>query len=516
MAATPTFLLRVSVTTDVAIKVTLTKRPESVKELINILREKAKPRLDFEFTLHYEDPDFGGQLSCLLDIQELPEKVTLKIIRSERDTSSCASSDTDILPLVPISQRQKSWPDIFSVPTFSYEVEHVLEKGNSAFATSAKTLKLTRSQKHNILENMAALMYDFKPYPSENDVGMAAEALVTAHPCLKEPGSVSGWYGWKMSLKFKMGDYRGKLSRSGCLEVSVNAGKRSKNYPDKEHPHSNIKRARRAEVNFLPNLPKGESQASLEEMRLQIMDEVQKSQQNLRLIEKLMQKTFALRRLEIIQENPQVKDFLGKWPPLRIESQLCAEFQRITNVNLRNQFYAVLDQHTPRLMALYRQKAARTGKISEALRDILKIYELQEVHDVNMKRTLALRALPVYLREEDPQFFKTWNVEESDEPGIIDTPVALVTAVTEDTADPVNFSPASICIVVEDDVTMSDIPNLADAFALLIGLMYALHLDYPKTLINTFTFIQKIIMGLDDGKALKPRLLSLKNDLLME
>lgn len=322
MAATPKFLLRVYVTTDVAIKVTLIEQPESVKELINILREKAKPRLDFEFTLHYEDPDFGGQLSCLVDIQELPQKATLKIIRSETDTSSSASSDTDILPLVPISQRQKSWPDIFPVPNFSYEVEHVLEEGNSAFATSGKTLKLTRSQKHNILENMAAVMYNFKPYPSDNDVGMAAEALVTSHPCLKEPGSVSGWYGWKMSLKFKMGDYRGKLSRSGCLEVSVNAGKRSKNNPDKDHPHSNIKRARRAEVNFLPNFPKGESQASLEEMRLQIMDEVQKSQQNLRLIEMLMQKTFALRRQEIIQENPQVKDFLGKWPALRIESQV--------------------------------------------------------------------------------------------------------------------------------------------------------------------------------------------------
>ncbi|KAJ8009958.1 hypothetical protein DPEC_G00069580 [Dallia pectoralis] len=60
----------------------------------------------------------------------------------------------------------------------------------------------------------------------------------------------------------------------------------------------------------------------------------------------------------------------------------------------------------------------------------------QEVLDVNAKCTVALRALPVYLREEDQQFFKTWNVEESDEPGIINTPVALVTAVTEDTADP--------------------------------------------------------------------------------
>ncbi|XDV22201.1 hypothetical protein PO909_027150 [Leuciscus waleckii] len=128
-----------------------------------------------------------------------------------------------------------------------------------------------------------------------------------------------------------------------------------------------------------------------------------------------------------------------------------------------------------------------------------------------MKRTLALRALPVYLREEDPQFFKTWNVVSSDEPGIIETPVALITTITEETADPVHFSPTSISIVVEDDVVMSDIPNLADAFVLLLGLMYALHLDYPKKLINTFTFIQKIIMGLDDGKPLKPCLLSLKN-----
>lgn len=35
----------------------------------------------------------------------------------------------------------------------------------------------------------------------------------------------------------------------------------------------------------------------------------------------------------------------------------------------------------------------------------------QQEHDVNIKHcTAALRALPVYLREEDPQFFKTWNV----------------------------------------------------------------------------------------------------------
>ena len=261
-------MLRDYIATDVAVKITLTERP--VEELI--LREKVKPRLDFEFTLQYDDPDFGGQFSCPVDIQELPEKGTLRVVRSESDTSSCASSDTYILPHAPISQRQKTWPDIFPVPTFSYEVEHVLEDGNSAFQRSGKTLKkLTRAQKHNILENMAAVMHNFKPYPSDRDVGMAAVALVKAHPCLKEPRSVSGWYGWKVSLKFKKGNYRTKLARSGCLEVSVNEGRRSRNNPDKEHPHSSIKRARRAEVNYLPNFPRRENQASLEEIRLQIM-----------------------------------------------------------------------------------------------------------------------------------------------------------------------------------------------------------------------------------------------------
>lgn len=107
-------------------------------------------------------------------------------------------------------------------------------------------------------------------------------------------------------------------------------------------------------------------------------------------------------------------------------------------------------------------------------------------------------------------------MEELGEPDIADTPVGLVMMVTENTAGPICFNVASRAIVVEDDLVMSDIPRFSDAFLLLFGLIYALHLDYPKKLINTFTFIQKVIMGLDDGKPLKPCLLGLKNDLLLK
>uniref|UniRef100_A0AAZ1XTA1 Uncharacterized protein n=1 Tax=Oreochromis aureus TaxID=47969 RepID=A0AAZ1XTA1_OREAU len=479
MAVSQKFLLRVHVTTDVAVKVSLTKRPESVEELITILREKLNPRLDFEFTLQYEDPDFDGQLTCLLDIQE-----------SESDVSSCASSDTDILPHVPLAQRLKCWPDTFPVPTFSYEVEHLLEEGNRAFEMSGKHLRLTRAQKHNILETMASVMHTFKAYPSDRDVGLAAEALVTTHPCLKEPGSTNGSYGWKTSLKFKMGNYRTKLARSGCVEVSVNAGRRSVN---QEHPHSNIKRARRAEVNYLPNFPRGEDQVSLEDMRVQIKNEVEKTEPNKVMIEKLMQTTFALRRHEIVQDSPMVKNFLEKWPALRFDSQvsICAEFHRVTNINLRNQFYAELDRHTPRLMALYRQKAARTGKISEALRTILNHYDLQ-VTIITGHACHILSNQPYLL------ILCLFQADTLDESTLFDTPVALLTVVTDGASQtsPVHFTSSSMAVVVEGDLVLRDIPGFSDAFALLFGLIYALHLDYPRKLVHTFTFVQKSSWGL--------------------
>lgn len=72
MAVQQKFVLRVCVATDVAMKLILTERPNSVEELKELMQEKFKPRLDCEFTLQYEDPDFNGQLSVLLDIQELP------------------------------------------------------------------------------------------------------------------------------------------------------------------------------------------------------------------------------------------------------------------------------------------------------------------------------------------------------------------------------------------------------------------------------------------------------------
>ncbi|XP_042258149.1 uncharacterized protein LOC121889970 isoform X2 [Thunnus maccoyii] len=487
-------------------KMTLSSRPESVDELKTMIGEKFN--LDFNFSLSYQDPDFDGQLCSLLDIEELPQKAVLKVIRSESDASSVASDDTIILPHAMTPDRVNRWPDVFPVPIFSYEVEFLLSDGNATYDRTGKTLKLSRGQKHDILETLAAKMHSFKAYPNDKEVSMVAEALVIKHPCLKEPGSQTGWYGWKNSLKFKMGNFRTKLSRAGFHEVAINSGKRSRNNPNKPSPHTNIKRPKRAEVNFLPNFPRGENAASLERLRLQIVDEVKKSDKNLSLIGKLMQTTFALRRNEIVSDDPPVDEILERWPALKMESQICAEFHRISNINLKNCFYAELDRHAPRLQRLFRRKAARTGKAAEVLSRIFQMYDLQEQVDVHVRRAAVLRALPAYLHDDDSGFLKQWDVAQS-EPDIGDLPVGLLISAT---SDAMYLCPEKVAVVLEGK-TVIDFPTFADAFVVLFALIYALHLNYPKDMANTFDFTQKVLMGLEDGN-MRPRVLSLKNELL--
>ncbi|KAK2898748.1 hypothetical protein Q8A67_010166 [Cirrhinus molitorella] len=190
---------------------------------------------------------------------------------------------------------------------------------------------------------------------------------------------------------------------------------------------------------------------------------------------------------------------------------ICAEFHRVTNVNLKNRFFAQLDQHTPRLQSLFRKKASRTGKASELLDQLFKIYDLQDQVDVHVRRAAVLRALPSYMHESDVSFFKMWDVEQSDEPDINDVPLGLLLS-NQTSSDACFFCPERIAVLIEDNIVIES-STLADAFIILFALTYILHLNYPKQLLNTFDFVQKVLMGLEDGK-LRPRVMSLKNDLL--
>lgn len=80
-------------------------------------------------------------------------------------------------------------------------------------------------------------------------------------------------------------------------------------------PAKNVKKSKKAEVNYLPPHPQGETSGSLEKKRVDLLSEVTK-RDNCQVVVEKMAKTFSLRRQHIIFEAPAIKDFMVRWPAL--------------------------------------------------------------------------------------------------------------------------------------------------------------------------------------------------------
>ncbi|KAL3975122.1 hypothetical protein ACER0C_023748 [Sarotherodon galilaeus] len=486
-------LLRVVISDDDIRKLMLSKRPDSIEDLKDQLKNQLS--LQDDFKLQYEDEDFNNALCNLTEIRHLPEKATLKILLlitlnlrslSSPNTSDteCSTADTEILSACGTSHSlRQQWPDFCNIPNFSVDVEYRLRQGDLAFMKDGTRMTVSRDMKHDILEKIAESMYTFKAYPEDDDFTSVAKALISKHPCLTEPGLQPGWYGWKNSLKFKMANYRTKLRKVGFEDVTVNAGKRIKANPVGEYSSKNVKRPKRGEANYLPNFPDGHDEIILENARKVIADEIKKKLPDATLISQLMDLTFPLRRQEIVKEAPAVQNMAERWPGLFKERQIFAEFFRITSKNLEGDFIETLDQLTPRFIEIFESKKGTTGqKLTKLLQDITGFTQ-----DVTALHSVVLKGIPIILGDDATKFYKTCFLY---------------------------LHPTSTAIVIEGNLVMDKIKDFPQAVCLLFGLTYALQLDYPKYMAHTLRFIQTVMLGLG-SKTLSPKLQSLRNSLMI-
>ncbi|XDV24235.1 hypothetical protein PO909_028463, partial [Leuciscus waleckii] len=97
---------------------------------------------------------------------------------------------------------------------------------------------------------------------------------------------------------------------------------------------------------------------------------------------------------------------------------------------------------------------------------------------------------------------------------ILDVPVGILFEDTE--LQPPNslHLTTTIGIILEGQVVMEKMQDLPQAMCLLFGLIYALDLNYPKSLANMFDFIQRVLMSMGQN-SLKPNLQSLANQLFV-
>lgn len=324
--------------------------PSGIPDSVDNLKFEIKKQcgIEGEFRLQYMDIDFD-QFMNLTSTADIQDKGTVKvIIPSEQSTQAPSqtpyapfhgvddsSADTDILSSSESttststssstsSLRCQGWPRSFPIPPFSYEVEMQLSKANQEFLAEGKRLNPSSKVRSDILQALASeIMKYTSGYPTSAQLDDVAEALIIKHPCLKEQGSVTGYYGWKISLKYKMGNYRTKLRGLGCPEISINSLKNRK--PGNSSSPNQVKKPRRAEVNFCPHYPAGEDKETLEKERVELLSEVKK-RNNHQVIKEKMEKTFAHRRYEVVQDMPFIAEFKSRWPALFMEHEASLEF----------------------------------------------------------------------------------------------------------------------------------------------------------------------------------------------
>lgn len=318
--------------------------PQSLDDLLSVI--KTSFELKGDFRLQYMDHDFGNDFFNLKSTTELKDLGTIKVIQDQthpplmsdiQSTSSSSlslgadnitsNSDDTIILSSPnsVASRTQQWPKDFQIPQFSYDTELQLEKGNTEYCVSQKMLTLSSRMLSDILKRVAEEIYRYKAYPEDAHFYAAAEALIKKHPCLKEPGSYNGCYGWKQRLKYKMANYRTQLKSQGCPELCVNSLK-SKSTSD-AFPAKKVKKPKRSEANFYPSFPSGETLDSLERIRQELLTDFE-IRNNERAIADKMATTFTYRRHEVVNEEPRIQDFKNRWPALFTQKEVIMTLKR--------------------------------------------------------------------------------------------------------------------------------------------------------------------------------------------
>ncbi|KAL7868610.1 hypothetical protein SRHO_G00099940 [Serrasalmus rhombeus] len=474
-------LLRIILSKDDIRKIHTDSEPETLDSFHSFL--KCKLGLHRDFVVQFQDPDFGNEFCNLTSLSELPEeKATLKVILKQTpesprtdstlDTASLSSLSSSSLEDTPTCRRL--WPDPFVTPQFSYDVELKLKRGNEAFQESGTLLNISKDTKSEILDKLAEEMYKYSAYPSREQHDLVAQNLVKKHPCLREPGSVKGWYCWKFSLQFKMGNYRNKLRVSGCSELKVNCRNSG--------PKQKLKKAKKAEVSFLPDIPEGKTQNVLEEERAAIVAEMKKKRVDWKKVTDMMASTFSLRRKEIVEQPPLGAEVKARWPALFTDEQIEAEFARLTSTDLWATFVSGLDQYLERFLQMYRAKS----HCIQTLSSLLSL--LDDDNSVQKKRAVILRGLPHFLREDPSKLLKTAETTESEEQVAKGVNIGILLIQEEE--DVLDFS-----VVLEEQIVLNGIRDFPHAVAMLVGLLFALNIDYPKELRYTFEVFQKVLLN---------------------
>ncbi|XP_060788702.1 uncharacterized protein LOC132893502 [Neoarius graeffei] len=506
----------------------LTKLYDTIRQAFGISRD---------FRIQFKDPVFNDEYMNITSIMDLQDRSTIKLVYIgdvstaswstgpsthnvpstswspvERSSSQSAasvssqSSDTDDTVILSHSDselRECPWPREFPIPRFPYNVELQLQRGNECFRETGSLLNITPGLKTDIMEKLAEEIFSYTAYPRNNQFDDVAAALVKKFPCLKDH-SACGYYAWMISLKYKMANHRTKMRAIGCPEVTINSLKNKSK--DDCLPAKNVKKARKAEVNYCPSNPAGETDESLEKLRVELLNDVEQRDRT-QLVKEKMSRTFAFRRKEVVHGTPSAAEFKARWPALFCAGELQAEFQRITTLPLMSTFMAKLDSCLPQLTSVLRKKGGIPGQKLAKHVTVL----TETTSPISQKRSAALKSLCIYLGEKDEDLIREYmDIQGLDiEREFRKQPMGIY-LICKDGGDAGDHE--DIGIHVEGTIVLDNIASEAQACVFMFAIIYVMNMAYPCELRYFYEFVQKVLMEMDRERV-SPRVYGLKHKL---
>ncbi len=299
---------------------------KSLHDVLSLLKERHEFKED---EINYFDNEDQKYITLTQHTFELAEFDTSSRVQLQI-TSACPTSESTNNTETPATPAAKALPEIenieleslpkmrdspfpkkYSLPELPVTLRSFLDKANGLFKSNGQRCLL---EKKHLTLLMVAIVSDIFKYtfnPSDQEAQDVAQALIDSYPCLGSKDNPTAV--WVTRISSKCSAMRGDLRKSGNLELSFS--KRKLNVNDDSGPLNKVKRMRRGEVNFQPNVvPVGETPHTLEKAVEALQTYYHRRDQKVEYINSKMNVTFALRRKFLNEDTPPVTRMKEVYP----------------------------------------------------------------------------------------------------------------------------------------------------------------------------------------------------------
>ncbi|XP_072572615.1 uncharacterized protein [Paramormyrops kingsleyae] len=190
--------------------------------------------------------------------------------------------------------------------------------------------------------------------------------------------------------------------------------------------------------------------------------------------------------------------------------EISTEFQRIVTTDLLQSFLDGLDDLVPSLLELY--KAGVTSSRRLTLSSILQCLHKEDTNQ--NRRTAALLGLPHFFSEDTSEIIRMCDVHgETLDIIMKGMRVGLLIGHEGTLHDAFPLEIFSVAVVVEEKIILHGLRDVPTGFAMLMGTIYCLNLEYPRSMKYSFEFMQRVIMKIKPNQC-SARIHGLRNRLL--